>query len=217
MAPREGCLTRHTEENTITAHVAVIDPVPAFRSGLARGLEVVGLVAELPDDILYWARRPSADAAVISLTSNRAKDDLERLCAGCPRLTIVALVECATLECYQQALDAGAGGVACRASSVEHIVDVVAAALAGLSLMPASIARALAAGYPRAEPLRHISAEELAWLRSLAAGKTVSDLATEVGYSRRTLHRLLRDTYIRLGVSGRSAAISTIARRGLAG
>ena len=49
--------------------------------------------------------------------------------------------------------------------------------------------------------------EELTWLRILAQGGTVHDLARQVGYSERALYRLLHALYGRMGVSSRTEAI----------
>ncbi|WP_420451190.1 hypothetical protein [Ilumatobacter sp.] len=57
--------------------------------------------------------------------------------------------------------------------------------------------------------------EELNWLRLLASGLSVCDLAAEVGYSRRTMSRRLRTVYTRLDASRQTQALATAARLGL--
>jgi DNA-binding NarL/FixJ family response regulator len=97
----------------------------------------------------------------------------------------------------------------------EDIVKVLAAALAGDTLIPAGVAQALAAKLPAIEDRDWITHEELTWLSILADGGTVHDLAEKVGYSERALYRLLHALYGRLGVSNRTEAILQASRRGL--
>lgn len=52
-------------------------------------------------------------------------------------------------------------------------------------------------------------------MQSLAAGMTVAQLAAESGYAERSMHRLLRGLYERLGVHNRHEAIVVAARRHL--
>jgi DNA-binding NarL/FixJ family response regulator len=54
---------------------------------------------------------------------------------------------------------------------------------------------------------RVLSAERLSWLRALAAGRTVAQLADQAGYSERAMFRLLRLLYQDMGVGGRVEAL----------
>jgi DNA-binding NarL/FixJ family response regulator len=57
------------------------------------------------------------------------------------------------------------------------------------------------------EPARRpITADEIGWLRRLADGVTVADLAKQVGYSERMMFRLLASVYARLGVDNHTKA-----------
>lgn len=62
-----------------------------------------------------------------------------------------------------------------------------------------------------------VGAEEAAWLRYLADGKTVAALADRVGFSERTMFRRLYEIYGRLGVRNRTEAIVAAQRLGLLG
>lgn len=56
---------------------------------------------------------------------------------------------------------------------------------------------------------------EAQWLRHLKTGMTIAKLAEIVGYSERSLYRLLHDMYGRMQVSNRTEAIAKAARLGI--
>ena len=55
---------------------------------------------------------------------------------------------------------------------------------------------------------------ERRWLRSLAEGATVGEVAAAEGYSQRHMRRLLANLYRRLGATGRVPALVAAARLG---
>src|SRR5262249_55405296 len=84
----------------------------------------------------------------------------------------------------------------------------IAATLDGEVVMPAGVARALADGAPITRVrLPASSVEQLSWLRRLAAGATVAQLASEAGYSERAMFRLLQTLYRKVGARSRIEAI----------
>jgi len=102
----------------------------------------------------------------------------------------------------------GARSVLARHVSAEVLRRTVSATIEGQAVLPAAVAAMLAscegadAGPPQA-----LSAEKLSWLRALAAGSTVAQLASQAGYSERAMFRLLRLLYRDMGVSGRVEAL----------
>ena len=62
-----------------------------------------------------------------------------------------------------------------------------------------------------------LSARDVAWLRALADGVTVSSLARASGYSQREMYRLLAALYARLGADSRTDALLRADRAGLLG
>jgi DNA-binding NarL/FixJ family response regulator len=132
-----------------------------------------------------------------------------------PELVLVALLVDPTPDAYAEALRGGAIAAVAWEAVPEAIVKVLAAALVGNTLMPVGVAQALAAKLPAIEDPDWITHEEITWLRILAQGGTVHDLARQVGYSERALYRLLHALYGRMGVSSRTEAILQASRRGL--
>jgi DNA-binding NarL/FixJ family response regulator len=132
-----------------------------------------------------------------------------------PELILVALLVEPSPDTYAEALRNGAVAAVAWEAVPEGIVKVLTAALESDTLIPTAVAQALAAKLPAFEDPDWITHEELAWLRTLARGSTVHDLAKNVGYSDRALYRLLHALYGRMGVSNRTEAILQASRRHL--
>jgi DNA-binding NarL/FixJ family response regulator len=82
------------------------------------------------------------------------------------------------------------------------------AAVLGEILLPLEVVRGLAAGREFAgDEEESPSAREVEWLRQLAAGVTVAQLAERVGYSERAMFRMLNDLYRRMKVANRLEAL----------
>lgn len=78
----------------------------------------------------------------------------------------------------------------------------------GLAVLPAEVLAALAsASLPSGGSPDRPAEERLSWLRQLAAGTTVAELAGRVGYSERAMFRMLRSLYRDMGVETRMQAV----------
>ena len=95
----------------------------------------------------------------------------------------------------------------------EELITTIDNAVNGRTLLPSDVARRMA--QKRVEEPEGLSAEEVGWLRALAGGRTVTELAKEKAYSERHLHRRLKAVYARLGVAGRTEALLRAERAGL--
>ena len=87
-------------------------------------------------------------------------------------------------------------------------------AVRGVSALPIGVVAALAAPHERSDHVQEPSESELAWLRELASGATLAQLAEHSGYSERAMFRLLRELYGRLEVKNRTEALMLSQRRG---
>ncbi|WP_220504417.1 response regulator transcription factor [Microbispora sp. H13382] len=78
----------------------------------------------------------------------------------------------------------------------------------GQAVLPAAVSAALARGsIANNTASLSLTPEQLSWLRQLAAGATVAQLAEQAGYSERAMFRLLQSLYKELGVRTRIEAI----------
>jgi NarL family two-component system response regulator YdfI len=192
----------------VTVHVAVLDPLPVFRSGVAAALSSLGHLVEEPADAMEWLRERPGGMVLLTL---HAAEDLERLTVLCrvrPRPVVVALPSADVPSVGVRAVRAGARSVVARAATVAALQRAVSATLDGEAVMPFEVADLLVAGRGGRTPRRAApSAQQAAWLRRLSNGWTVSRLASETGYSERAMYRLLQALYRQIGVNTRLEAI----------
>jgi len=200
--------------------IGICDPLPVFRGGLRNALSQASFLVDEPVDILEWARRcedPHSELGVVlSLTTRSDWLVLDQLHEQQAEVAVVTLLHQPTADGYRDALARGALSAAPRAGAITDIVEVVRAAVQRQTLLPASVSRALASGRPAATASTSpLGEEERSWLRELASGVSVEDLAWRLGYSRRTMYRRLSNVYRRLGASRREGALLTAVREGV--
>jgi DNA-binding NarL/FixJ family response regulator len=183
-------------------HVAVLDPLPLFSRGAATVLAAAGYEVQVPEDLLSWAgsRRP----AVVLLTLLAAPDwELLVPLRDMAEVAVVAVLQ----DLHPAAIRAvrmGARSVLPRAASPAVLLRTVEATADGQAVLPAEVLSMVTA--PQAG-LAILSEERLSWLRRLAAGSTVAELADNAGYSERAMFRILKQVYRDMGVDNRMQAV----------
>ena len=191
----------------MTVRVAVVDRVPMYARGLAATLQDHGSPADIPADLLDWARRPGGVLVFLTLSNDLDWQALAALFEARPDAAVLGVVSAPDADVVARAVAAGALGIMPRDAGHATVGVVLGAALTGQSLISAEILRTLvsrSAGEPARQP---ISEHEIGWLRQLADGATVAHLAEQVGYSERMMFRLLAGVYARLGVHNRTRAV----------
>jgi DNA-binding NarL/FixJ family response regulator len=200
----------------VAVQVAVVDPLPLFRHGAVAALTAAGHAVQTPNDVVEWVRQ--AEGAVVLLTV-QAEEDWAILAqlgdVGSTAHSVVVLLLDESAGAGVRAVRAGASSVLSRQVSVEVLQRTVAATIDGQAVLPEPVVAALVAGVGvNAVRQGVLSAEKLAWLRALAAGSTVAQLADQVGYSEREMFRLLRSLYRDMGVRGRVEALMRAQEQG---
>lgn len=196
------------DDRWMIRRVAISDPLPLFRQGVVAALATAGFAAETPADLLGWVRVDEPRLLVLGVLSASDWALLAEVCQTRVDVLVLAVLEEPRVAAYVRALSTGADGVVAREAEPDRLRTIFAAATRGDSLLPADVVRELArgsAGTDRPEP--GPTAEEREWLRHLAQGATVAQLADHARYSERTMFRLLRDLYARLGTVNRSEAL----------
>ncbi len=193
----------------MAVQVAIVDPLPLFRDGAVAALAAAGHAVQTPIDLVAWVRQ--VRGAVVVLTV-RAEADWAVLAevgeVGSAANSLVVLLEDDSIAAGVRAVRAGARSVLARQVSADVLRRTVSAAIDGQAILPARVMAALAAGVGiDAGSAPVLSAERLSWLRALAAGNTVAQLADQAGYSERAMFRLLRSLYRDMGVGGRVEAL----------
>lgn len=190
--------------------VAVADPLPLFRHGMRDVLAEVGFAVEMPEDLLAWASVDEPRLALFTVSTPADWALLPELCRARGGTTIIAVLTDIGVATSVRAFSAGAAGVLSRDAPLPIVREVFDAAVRGRSIVPTEVLQALADGSahkPSASEAGRPSAAERDWLQQLARGESVASLAAGVGYSERMMFRLLRDLYVKVGVSNRTEAL----------
>ncbi len=192
----------------MTVALAVIDPLPVYRRGIAAILASHGIEAETPADVVAWAGAHRRGLVLLSVLSADDWGVLDALCRSRPQPLVIVVTADDSGALGARALRLGARSVLSRHADTHAVERAVLATIAGEAIMPAGVARALSTARP-AVPSSHpeLSAEQIGWLRDLSAGRTVAALAKEAGYSERAMYRFLHAAYEKLGVRTRIEAI----------
>jgi DNA-binding NarL/FixJ family response regulator len=192
--------------------VAISDPQPLFRRGLANVLQEAGFTAEEPEDVCAWATHRARPAIIATVEHDADFALTSELRRACGDVVLVCLLCEGPPAAYQLALSSGADAAVHRDAAPGEILNVFKAALGDRTLLPTGIAREMAedGGAPGSAP--ELSDEERALLQALATGDKVSQIAHGLGFSDRETYRRLRRLYARLGVGSRSEALVLAAR-----
>ena len=193
----------------MAVQIAVVDPLPLFRDGAVAALAAAGHAVQTPTNPVAWIRQ--AREAVVVLTVQAETDWTvlaEAAAIETTAASLVVLLEEMSPAAGVRAVRAGAHSVLTRQVSAEALRRTVSAVLDGQAVLPALVVSALVAGVGVDNSSARVpSAERLSWLRGLAAGTTVAQLADQAGYSERAMFRLLRSLYRDMGVGGRVEAL----------
>jgi DNA-binding NarL/FixJ family response regulator len=191
--------------------LAVVDPLPMYCRGIATVLSAAGHIVEQPGEPLAWGRRDDR-MMLLTLDAVSSWDLLHQLGSagdGCP---VIAVLTDDSVAAGLTAVRAGAQSVAARQMDEATLVATVDATRAGQAVVPAEVLAALIGG---ADPeTRQLTADQQRWLRQLAAGMTVAQLADRAGYSERAMFRLLQGLYRQLGVRTRIEAVIRAQQQG---
>ena len=199
----------------MAVQVAVIDPLPLFRDGVMAALAATGYEVLAPPDVVAWVRQVR-DAIVIVTVQTEADwivlaslSELESTVHS-----VIALLSEDSPAAGVRAVRAGARSVLSRRISAEKLQRVLVATVDGQAVLPPEVVALLASGGGVMADSQTLTAEQLAWLRLLAAGSTVAGLASQVGYSERAMFRLLRSLYREMGVGGKVEALMRAQQQG---
>lgn len=190
----------------MSVRIAIVDPLPMFRGGLSAVLERAGFAHDAPDDLVAWVRAGAGDLVLLTLRHAADWTLLEETCQARSRVAVIAVLDDPTVPAYLRALNAGAVGAVPRHAPADEIRAACVAVADGRTVLPIAVLRAcLDPGRrrPRAAP----SEREIEWLRELARGETMAQVATRAGYSERMMFRMLRSLYQRLDDGNRTEAI----------
>jgi DNA-binding NarL/FixJ family response regulator len=201
--------------------VLLVDDHPVVRAGLRGmlaaedGIDVVGeagsgaeavavAAATAPDVVLMDLRMPGGDGVTATA----------RILAADSRTKVVVLTTYETDADILRAVEAGAAGYLLKDAAPAELSRAVRAAARGETVLAPSVAARLVSNARRPGPAPTLSARELDVLRLVARGLTNADIGRELYISEATVKTHLLRMFQKLGVSDRTAAVTTALARG---
>jgi DNA-binding NarL/FixJ family response regulator len=187
--------------------IAVSDPLPLFRRGLMAVLGDAGFEPQNPEELLSWIREEQRPVVLLSLLSSADWRLLARLREARADTMVIAVLADAKTSSHIEAILGGAIAAITRDALPATVCKVFDAVIAGTSILPVEVVRGLTTSQPAQDEEWVPSPKEVGWLRELALGTTVAQLADRAGYSERAMFRLLRNLYVQIGARNRTEAL----------
>ncbi|WP_432564334.1 hypothetical protein [Kineococcus sp. SYSU DK003] len=197
--------------------VLLCDVRPVAAHGISAAVQQHGMRGERLRDLADLPTRLAEETGTFvvltSLETMRSASPFPRR-IGEARVVPAVLLEDPSPAQHMAALRAGARAVTHSGAPLAELIAVLSAAARGGTVLSAPVARALVmplAGVRTPD----VPAEERNWLRQLARGVSVAELALRSSYSEREMYRLLNRAYQRLGAANRTEALLVAQRAGL--
>jgi DNA-binding NarL/FixJ family response regulator len=203
--------------------VLLVDDHPVVREGLrgmidaepdltvvgeaGSGAEAIALAESLcPDVILMDLRMPDVDGVTAT----------ERILATLPRTRIVVVTTYESDTDILRAVEAGAAGYLLKDATRAELADAVRDAARGKTVLAPTVADRLV-HFVRQPTSVTLSVREVEVLNQVAKGKTNAEIGQLLHISEATVKTHLLRAFNKLGVSDRTAAVTTAMSLGLLG
>lgn len=196
--------------------MSVVGGSPSWRRGMGSILEEGGFAVVAYESLSDWT--PGAGGAAI--LTHTEEEEIERSIrnhvANYPHIPILAVMREPGLAAVAHLIRLGSAAVLDDGDDECVFPQVVDETLNGRSSMSLHMVRSMAEHVPRHyDTASWINDQERDWLRWMALGETVAEIAERVGYSERAMFRLLRKLYVRIGVTNRTEALLWASRNGV--
>jgi len=200
----------------------VADDHPVVRDGL-RGmlagqpdLEVVGEAADGAEAVALAPRlRPDVVLMDLRMPGMDGVDAIRKLRTSFPDARILVLTTFDTDTDVVRASEAGATGYLLKDTPREELVRAIRAAARGEAVLAPAVATKLLGQMRAPAPAGALSARELEVLELVARGATNREAGAKLFISEATVKTHLLHVFEKLGVSDRTAAVTTAIERGL--
>ncbi len=195
--------------------IAVRIPCSLTRRAVEESLVEHGYRGQSVSDIGMWFHAHRTGLAILTHTSCDLTEEIRHLTTTTPEAHIVALSD-KDAPGRGDLLNAGARAILDRTSANDTLGSTIRLVEEGYIVAPNSLLAPLSLSPQRSDSAITLSAEEHHVLERLAAGDAVTNIATDLGRSRRSMHRwLLTNLFDTLGVTNRDCALVVATRAGL--
>jgi DNA-binding NarL/FixJ family response regulator len=198
--------------------ILLVDDHALLRAGLASvlstqaGFEVCGEAANGEQAVAQFeALRPDVTLVDLQMPVLDGVGAIAKIRARHPEACLLVLTTFDSDEDIERALRAGARGYMLKDATVDELASAIREGHAGRTRVAPAVAAKLADRVTQ-EPL---TARELNVLRLVADGKTNKEIGAALSIAESTVKVHLTHLFEKLGVSSRTEAIATAARRGL--
>ncbi|GLX98198.1 response regulator [Herbidospora sp. NEAU-GS84] len=199
----------------------IVDDHPVVREGLRgmidghEGITVVG-EAGSGDEAVVRARDLTPDVVLMDLRmpGGDGVGATSRILVGQPGVRVIVLTTYETDQDIVRAVEAGAAGYLLKDTSRADLLGAIKAAARGETVLSPSVATRLVTRM-RAPVIESLSPRETEVLSLVARGLTNAEIGRELFISETTVKTHLLRVFGKLGVSDRTAAVTTALNRGL--
>lgn len=198
--------------------VMAADDHPIVRVGLAAvigeepDLEFVGQAANGQEAVaLYRAQQPDVVLMDLRMPVLGGVEAIRAIRSEFPSAKIIALTTYEGDTDIHRALEAGAVGYLLKDMLPTDVADAVRVVHRGQRIIPAAVAGRLAEYTPRVD----LTPREREVLEYVARGYSNSDIAQAIGRTDETVKIHLKRVFEKLGVAGRTKAVTVALQRGI--
>lgn len=196
--------------------VAVTGNTTTWRRGMAASLGDASIDATILEDISEFRPGRDGSAVIVGGAARTILDSVVDFSEEYPAVPVVMVIPDLKIGTLATAIRGGATAVVDEESGIDLIIAAIGMAIVGMTPVPTRIVAAMAQLIPEdADLKRLVSDEEVSWLRSMAEGVTVAELAERSGYSERAMFRNLRNLYLRIEARNRTEALIWASRNSL--
>lgn len=197
--------------------IGTINVPPLIRAGIRGLLDLAGHSLLPVDDIPAWAERHGSGALIVGVQDS---DDIGVLFEVLAQvrstpITIVALIDDSSDDVLWRCIRAGATTCVSMRWNGTELALAIRAAVRGMTLTPQPMLRRLLELAQLPELSLSLADYQVTWLKDMATGMTVAQLAESEGYSEREMYRRLKRLYSELGVANRVEALVLAASAGV--
>ncbi|MEO3855266.1 response regulator transcription factor [Acrocarpospora sp. B8E8] len=199
--------------------VMIVDDHPVVREGLRGMLDSeVSVIGEAGsgDEAVVRARdlRPDVILMDLRMPGGDGVGAITRILADRPESRVIVLTTYESDQDIVRAVEAGAAGYLLKDTSRADLLNAIAAAARGETVLSPSVATKLVTRL-RAPVADSLSPRETEVLSLVARGLTNAEIGRELFISETTVKTHLLRVFGKLGVSDRTAAVTTALGRGL--